>query len=220
MRWNSFTGAAILTASFTRAALASGPDRDDCTLLCAPALDLEPTLSIGNLVSQPRVQDVATGRIERLSVSPVFQATLALGIPTQLPALSLTLETIYSPFETENAVEFEAELNVTVVDAEWTAGWLGAHADVIDQISPRARPGTSAYTHKLDLELDVAFHAFNWVPPSQWLHHTALEASLDYLATGLPRAGDVIDGVRYLDPASGWSLSLLVVLPLAPLDRS
>jgi hypothetical protein len=42
---------------------------------------------------------------------------------------------------------------------------------------------------------------------------------LDYLATGLPRQGDVVERQRYLDDASGWSLSLLVVLPLAPLQR-
>jgi hypothetical protein len=65
----------------------------------------------------------------------------------------------------------------------------------------------------------VALHLFNWMPSTDWLHHAAFEASFDYLATGLPRRGDAIDGKLYLDDASGWSLSLLVVIPLAPLDR-
>jgi hypothetical protein len=193
---------------------------DACTVLCAPTLELEPTVSIGNLIAQPVLQDVASGERHRLAVDPVIQATLALGIPTPLAWLGFTLETIYSPFEVDNAVEFEAELNLRLVDPSWMGGWVGAHADVIDQISPRARPGATANTHKLDLEIDVAFHAFNGVPPTHWLHHAAFEASFDYLATGLPRHGDVIDGKLYLDDASGWSLSLLVVIPLAPLDRS
>jgi len=41
--------------------------------------------------------------------------------------------------------------------------------------------------------------------------------TVDNLATGLPRLGDVFpDGVRYLDDASRWSSSLVVVLPIAP----
>jgi hypothetical protein len=40
---------------------------------------------------------------------------------------------------------------------------------------------------------------------------------LDYVATGLPKAGDVIDGGRFLDDASPWSFSVVFVLPIAPL---
>jgi len=191
-----------------------------CTVLCTPELDLEPTLSIGNLLAKPRVEDVTTGQRRRLPVDPVFQATLSLGIPTQLPYLKLTLETIFTPLSDSNAIEFEAELNFIFLQKEWTRGWVAAHFDIIDQLSPRARPGgASAYTHKLDLELDVAFYAFNWLPSPHYLRDVSVEASFDYLATGLPRRGDVIDGERYLDDASGWSLSLLVVIPLAPLER-
>jgi len=44
-----------------------------------------------------------------------------------------------------------------------------------------------------------------------------LETSLDYLATGIPKKGDVFaDGSRYLDDASHWSLSFVVVIPIAP----
>lgn len=76
---------------------------------------------------------------------------------------------------------------------------------------------TTAYTHKLDLELDTALHVFNWLPEGRWLRGVELETSLDYLATGLPRKGDVFpDGSRYLDDASGWSISFVIVLPVAP----
>lgn len=199
---------------------AQEPEGTSCTVLCTPELNFEPTLSLGDLIAAPRVEDVATGQRRRLGVDPVFQATLSLGIPTELPYVELTLETIFTPFVDDNALEFEAELNLVFLRKEWTAGWVKAHFDIIDQLSPRARPGgTSAYTHKLDLELDVALYVFNWVAPPSWLRDVSVEASFDYLATGLPRRGDVIDGERYIDDASGWSLSLLVVLPLAPLER-
>jgi len=52
---------------------------------------------------------------------------------------------------------------------------------------------------------------------SNWLRNIEFEASLDYLATGLPRRGDVIDGQLYLEDARGWSVSFLLVMPLASL---
>ncbi len=58
---------------------------------------------------------------------------------------------------------------------------------------------------------------FNWLPEDNWLKDVELEGSLDYVATGLPRAGDVIGNERFLDDASPWSFSLVFVLPVAPL---
>jgi hypothetical protein len=189
-------------------------------VFCAPDLAVEPTLSIDNLIGAPRVESIATGAQRRLATDAAFEATLAMGIPTVLSWLELTLETTLAPFSADNEVKFEAELNLVLLKKEWTAGWLDGHFDVIDQVSPRARPGgASAYTHKLDLELDVAFHPFAWLRDAGWLQDVALETSFDYLATGLPKRGDVIEGKRYLDDATGWSLSLLIVLPLAPLER-
>jgi hypothetical protein len=43
-----------------------------------------------------------------------------------------------------------------------------------------------------------------------------LEGSLDYVATGLPKRADVIDGVRFLDDANPWSFFLVFVVPIAP----
>ena len=39
---------------------------------------------------------------------------------------------------------------------------------------------------------------------------------LDYVASGLPKAAQTIEGRRYLDDASPWSFSLLFVVPVAP----
>jgi hypothetical protein len=73
------------------------------------------------------------------------------------------------------------------------------------------------YTHKLNFEWDTALHVFNALPAGNWLRNVELEASLDYVATGLPRAGDVVNGERFLDSANPWSLSFVAVVPLAPL---
>jgi hypothetical protein len=49
------------------------------------------------------------------------------------------------------------------------------------------------------------------------LHGVELETSLDYLASGIPRKGDVFaDGTRYVDNASRWSFSFVIVIPVAP----
>jgi len=40
---------------------------------------------------------------------------------------------------------------------------------------------------------------------------------LDYVATGLPEAGDVLGDERFVQKASPWSISFVIVLPLAPL---
>ena len=52
-----------------------------------------------------------------------------------------------------------------------------------------------------------------------WVRRLEVEVSLDYLATGLPRSGDVVPlGEEcYLEDASPGSLSLVLVLPIAPL---
>jgi hypothetical protein len=99
-----------------------------------------------------------------------------------------------------------------------SSGWVTSHFDVVDQFSPAERPNaTTSYTHKLDFELDTALHLFKRLPEGRWLRGVELETSLDYLATGIPKKGDVFaDGSRYLDDASHWSFSFVIVVPVAP----
>jgi len=58
---------------------------------------------------------------------------------------------------------------------------------------------------------------FSRLPDGHWLRNVEAEVSLDYVATGLPKAGDVVAGERFLNKASPWSLSFVMVVPLAPL---
>ena len=55
------------------------------------------------------------------------------------------------------------------------------------------------FTHKLDFEWDTAFHVFNRLPEGNWLRNVEAEVSLDYLATGLPKAGDILGSERFVD---------------------
>ncbi|MPZ18768.1 MAG: hypothetical protein GEV06_12760 [Luteitalea sp.] len=122
------------------------------------------------------------------------------------------------PFERDSSPELEFEANFTWLPSAWTRGWVSSHVDVVDKFSKAERPtDRRAYTHKLNLELDTSVALFNWLAEGRWLRDVELEGSLDYVATGLPKAGDRIDGVRFIDDASPWSFSLVFVLPLAPL---
>lgn len=215
--------AALFSTLFPTAALSQ--KQASCLVLCAPELNFEPTLTVENLFARPRVARLEEGvsvDTSRLVREAVFEAILAVDVPTEISRLGLTLEVIWPPFADENELELEAELNVILVTDEETGGWVGAHFDIVDQFSRSERPGDDrAYTHKLDFELDVAIAALRWLPEGNWLRNLQLEGSLDYLATGLPRRGDEMPaGERlFLDDASPWSFSALLVLPLAPLAR-
>lgn len=215
---------------------------DRCVFFCAPELKIEPTFTIENIFSPARIEEledgtpVGTMRQER---ETVFELILALDIPTQIPRIGFTFETIFIPFGDtsvnpftgttaeelgresirDSEIEVELELNITVLEPEQTGGWVETHFDIVDKISPAERPGdASVLTHKLNLELDTAVNIFNWLPDGNWLRHVELEGSLDYLATGLPKAGDLVGAERFLDDASPWSFSTVFVFPLAPLS--
>ena len=187
-----------------------------CRLICELEWKIEPTFTIDNLARRHRVE--TDGTAERVSRERVFETVFALDMSTRTPWLGFTVEAITAPFADDNDVELEFEANFHWLQDSKTRGWVSSHFDVVDKFSPAERPNsTTAYTHKLDLELDTALHIFNWLPEGRWLRGVELETSLDYLATGLPQQGDVfLDGSRYLDDASRWSISFVIVLPVAP----
>ncbi len=57
----------------------------------------------------------------------------------------------------------------------------------------------------------------DWLPQENWLRNLELEISLDYLATGIPKAGDRFGDEVFITGASPWSLSILFIVPIAPL---
>lgn len=196
---------------------AAAQEPDDCRFICGLEWKFEPTFTIENLGNRHTVSS-PEGLAERAERERVFELVLALDLETKLPRLGFTVEAITSPFSDDNEVELEFESNFHWLTERMTRGWVTSHVDVVDQFSPAERPhDRRAYTHKLDFELDTALHPFNRLPEGRWLRGLEIETSLDYLATGTPRKGDVFpDGWRYLDDASRWSLSFVIVVPIAP----
>ncbi len=198
-------------------ALGAAQDGESCAVLCTPELKIEPTVSFENLGTRARVE--VGGVVEETQRETVFELLFAVGVPTTIPRIGLTFEAGWAPFENDNLVGLELELNLDLLESDQTGGWLSSHFDIVDKFSPAERPGdTSAYTHKLNFELDTALHPFNSLADGNWLRNVETEVSIDYVATGIPKAGDQFTDELYLDDASPWSISLVLVLPLAPLN--
>jgi hypothetical protein len=179
-------------------------------------LKVEPTVTFTNLFGSPRIVG-EQGTITRERREAEFEVIVSIGLPTRAPWLEFTVEAIFLPFDRESTPELEFETNFIWLPAARTRGWVSSHFDIVDKLSPAERPtDRSAYTHKLNFELDTSVSVFNWLPEGRWLRGVELEGSLDYVATGLRRAGDRTDNIRFLDKASPWSFSIVFVLPIAP----
>jgi hypothetical protein len=191
-------------------------DAERCRLFCAPDFHVEPTVTLTNIFQRPRIvrDDGLTLRERR---GQDFEVILSLGLPTRVSWLEFTVEAIVLPFDREGKPELEFETNLVWLPAERTGGWVGSHFDIVDKLSEAERPtDRRAYTHKLNFELDAAVAIFKWLREGRWLRGVEVEGSLDYVATGLPRRGDVVDGIQFADNASPWSFSVVFVLPIAP----
>jgi hypothetical protein len=189
---------------------AAGQTKEACRLFCAPQFLVEPTITVENLLRAPRVI-TARGEEKQVTRETVLEIILAMDLPTRVPRLGVTVEAIFPIRRVDNAVEAELEMNV---DLMRTGGWVSSHVDVVDKFSPAERPtDRGAYTHKLNFEWDTAFAVFRRLREGHWLRSVELEASLDYVATGLPKRGDQFDGETLVTDSSPWSLSLVTVIP-------
>ena len=199
-----------------------------CFLVCAPEIKIEPTLTYEPIFRSPTIAELEDGAVvskETIKTEAVFEIVFAVGIPTEIPRVGFTAEAIFIPYEDTglnpftgvraNEVEFELEINFDLLGPEHTGGWIESHFDIVDKISGDASGNTSSYTHKLNFELDTAFFVFKWLPESNWLHNVEIEGSLDYVATGLPKAGDIVDHGNnlFLSDDNPWSFSVVLVLP-------
>ena len=73
---------------------------------------------------------------------------------------------------------------------------------------PNVRTIVARTPHKLNFELDTSVSVFNWLPEGKWLRGLELEGSLDYVATGLPKAAIAsMAGASSTEPVPGRSRS-------------
>jgi hypothetical protein len=182
----------------------------------------------------PLVQSTG-GPVHRLPSTSDLEVILAVATPTKLPRLSVfgsvqwlpnaaeqrNPYTLYTADELGGRVRANAPtatlgLSYTFVVPAQTSGWLDVAANVGDLYSQAARPGDrSAYTHKLDLDLLAHVHAFQRTPEHAYLHDVSLFALLDYVATGLPGAGDEVPlNRRFLSAARPTALIAGLAFPL------
>lgn len=247
MRCTAYAPAASAAASFflllsLPAGLPGGlsaQETDGCRILCTPDVAFEPTISVEKIAQRHRtavLRDGVARDTARAQTEAVFEIVVAVGIPTEIPRVDLTVEAIWASFAgtdtnpftgrtadevgtdeiRDNPVELEGEINFSLITFEESGGWVDAHFDVVDQFSPAQTPGAGGvYTHKADLEFDVATAPFARFGAPGWLEGVELEGSLDYMVSGMPDAGDRFGEELFLDDASPWSLSLVLVVPLA-----
>ena len=207
---------AVFVLSLLSSSEAAGQTAAPCRALCTPEFKVEPTITFTNLFGSPRIAD-EHGTTTREPRETEFEVILSLGLPTRASWLEFTVEAIFLPFDRESTPELEFETNFIWLSGERTRGWVSSHFDVVDKFSPAKRPtDRRAYTHKLNLELDTSLSVFNWLPEGRWLRGVELEGSFDYVASGLPKAGEIANGTLFLDDASPWSFSIVVVIPIAP----
>ena len=233
-----------VSALVVAAMLCAGPlnaqQQKPCHSICAPSLTLQPAAIISHVIDRPRVKDLTTNKITLLPKTTNLIIQLVLAAPTAIPRTSLlasfqwlpTAATASNPFTEYTA----SELGTTVHDNEpsitlgaliallkpaETMGGFGANGYVADNFGPAQKSSdANAYTHKLDVGLSALVNVFNWLPDGTWLRHAQAVVTLDYIATGLPKAGeDVPKGERvFLTDARPAKLILGLSLPVAPLN--
>lgn len=227
---------AALFASATPLA-AQSPAAPHCHILCAPTVLLMPGVVRTHLLRGPLVRDTKTGSEMRLPGTSNFEMIVAVASRTALPRLSLVASAQWLPNAAEgrnpftlytaselgthvraNAPTLVAGGSLALVAPSSTAGWFDAALNVGDLFSQAATPDDkSAYTHKLDLDLVTHLHVFDALPASDYMHRVTLYGILDYVATGLPTAGDEVPvGRVFVSGARPLALVAGLAFPLTP----
>jgi hypothetical protein len=237
LRWTAFVVVPCIAAQLCGA---QDAHPHPCRVLCAPSVSVMPAVITTHLFGGPRVRSLATGAVQRLPGSSNLELIVAVAARTPVPRLSLFGSvqwlpnaterrnpfTLYTASELGEAVKANAPTvtmgaSVAVLPAMMTQGLFDLAANVGDLYSQAARPtDKSAYTHKLDLALLAHLHAFAWTPPATWLHRVTVFSILDYVATGLPKAGDEVPVGRVFETdARPTSLIVGLSLPVTPPAR-
>lgn len=194
--------------------------QEACSSICSPQLFIRPGLIRSHVFGGPTVTHLPDGQVSRIPSRTSFQMQLLASATTLIPRTHLNMAVQWLPNASASANPFteytaadegtgikantaSVALNASVdaVTAKETGGWLGIAGYAGDLFSPAARPGDrSDYTHKLDVGAVATLDVLSWLPASSYWHDVSAYVILDYVATGLPKAGDVVPkGVRRFD---------------------
>ena len=208
-----------------------------CELICAPTITLMSAVLRTHLAGGPVVQSLPAGAPHRLPGTTSAELIISAAATTIVPRVSVFGSVQWLPNASEsrnpftlytaselgthvraNAPTVTMGASIDVIPAKTAGGWVDLAANVADLYSQAARPGDrSAYTQKLDLDLVAHVSVFNRTAPRSYAHRVSLFAILDYIATGLPRAGDEVpQGRLFLSRARPLALITGLALPLTP----
>jgi hypothetical protein len=210
-----------------------------CKLVCAPALTLMPGVIRTHALHAPRVRELATNQIVTLPGKSSLELIGAFVAPTALSRASLFASVQWLPNAKEsanpytlytasdlgeqlraNAPSVTMGVSLALLTPMMSQGWFTLNGNVGDLYSQAAEPDDkSSYSHKLDLDLVGTLNVFNQLPKAEYLHRVGVYGILDFVATGLPKAGDEVPkGERvFVDDARSVSLIVGLSLPFAPL---
>ena len=215
-----------------------------CTLICAPTVAFNVAENKSHLFGSPTVRNDTTGAVTKLPSQTNLQLQIFVAAKTQLSHVSVFAATTWlptakaraNPFTEYTASQVGEDIKANqvsvsfgglgdVVPATATHGYVALQAYVADLMSPAARPhDASAYTHKLDVGAVGLLYPFAGMDSTSAAHKSGLYlyANLDYVATGLPKAGDdVPKGVRtFLTDAKPAVFIAGVGIPIAPLFQT
>ncbi|MDQ6887945.1 MAG: hypothetical protein M3068_11715 [Gemmatimonadota bacterium] len=217
---------------------AQQPDASPCQLICTPSFSLLPAMIRSHVLGHPRVQSLSTDAVKSLPSTTNLELIFSITAPTLLPRTSLlasaqwlpTAKSSGNPFTEYTASELGEQVrantpsvtlgvNVDLLPRAQIGGLVDLSVNVADLYSSAQRPAdASAFTHKLDFDLVANIAIFSWLPKHDWLHQVSAVALLDYVATGLPRAGDDVprgEG-RFLTDARPATLIIALSVPIAP----
>jgi hypothetical protein len=218
-----------------RTASAQGRSSPRCRPLCALSVTLMPGVLRSHLFGGPTVRATSGGGAHRLPSSSNFEAIVAAASRTAIPRVSLFGSvqwlpnataarnpfTLYTASELGSPVHANAPtvtvgLSGAVAQRSALHGWADLAVNAGDLFSQAAQPGDRrAYTHKLDLGLLAHVYPLGAAAAGTYLHRVALYGILDYVATGLPKAGDQVPAGRvFVTDARPAALVVGLALPL------
>lgn len=238
----AFSGGLVLAA--LAALPLSAQQSKPCTIICTPTVNFNVAANRSHVFGSPTVRNDTTGVETKLPSRTNLELQLFVTAKTQLKRLDLFAATTWlpsaktrgNPFTEYTASQVGEDIRANhtslsvgglgeVIPAAATHGWFALEGYVADLLSPAARPeDASSYTQKLDLGGVALLHPFAAADSASAAHRSGLYAyaSLDYVATGLPKAGDdVPKGVRtFVTGAKPAALVFGVGMPIAPLLQS